>query len=63
MANGEAHSDLLDPQAFLRIAPLEMVATRIVEGFISGHHRSPYKGGCIEFAGGLRHNSEQMLQL
>jgi len=45
-----AHSDLLDPQAFLKIAPLEMVATRIVEGFISGHHRSPYKGGCVEFA-------------
>jgi uncharacterized protein (DUF58 family) len=44
------HTDLLDPDVLRAIGPLELIATRIVEGFLAGRHRSPYKGGCIEFA-------------
>ncbi|MCK4849743.1 MAG: DUF58 domain-containing protein [Phycisphaerae bacterium] len=33
-----------------RIDRLEMVATRIVDGFLSGRHSSYRKGGCVEFA-------------
>ena len=44
------HADLLDPAAMGKIAPLEMVATSVVEGLLSGRHRSASKGGCIEFA-------------
>ncbi len=44
------YSELLDPQALASLSQLELIATRIVEGFVAGQHRSPYKGGCIEFA-------------
>lgn len=38
-------SDILN-----RLAPLELKARTIVEGFISGLHRSPYHGFSVEFA-------------
>lgn len=41
---------LLDPEILTRLAPLEMKARNIVEGFISGLHRSPYHGFSVEFA-------------
>ena len=44
------HMDLLDIEAMERIEPLEVVATRIVDGFISGKHTSRRKGGYVEFA-------------
>lgn len=44
------YTDLLNPEALAAVGPLDMIATRIVEGFFAGSHRSPYKGGCIEFA-------------
>lgn len=40
----------LDPQALTRIASLELVARRVVEGFISGLHRSPHFGFSVDFA-------------
>ena len=40
----------LDPQALTRIASLELVARRVVEGFISGLHRSPHLGFSVDFA-------------
>ena len=43
-------SELLDPATISRIGRLELIATRVIEGFISGKHRSPYKGGSIEFS-------------
>lgn len=43
-------SELLDPQAMLRVGSLEVVATRIVEGLLAGQHRSPFRGGCVEFS-------------
>ncbi len=46
----QVSTDLLDPAALSRIGPLELIATRVVEGFLSGRHRSPYKGASVEFA-------------
>lgn len=40
----------LQPEAIARIARLEVVARNVVEGFLSGGHRSPYFGQSIEFA-------------
>ncbi|QGJ71906.1 VWFA domain-containing protein [Planctomycetales bacterium 10988] len=39
----------LHPEAISRITRLEMRARHIVEGFLSGMHRSPYFGQSIEF--------------
>jgi uncharacterized protein (DUF58 family) len=40
----------LHPEAVKRISRLELRARFIVEGFLSGMHRSPYYGQSIEFA-------------
>jgi uncharacterized protein (DUF58 family) len=39
----------LHPEAIKRISRLEMRARHVVEGFLSGMHRSPYFGQSIEF--------------
>ena len=39
----------LHPEAIKRISRLELRARHIVEGFLSGMHRSPYFGQSIEF--------------
>ncbi len=41
---------LLDPDALARIHRLELIARGTVEGFVSGRHKSPYKGLSVEFA-------------
>lgn len=41
---------LLDPQALAKIRRLELLARGVVEGFVSGRHRSPHKGFSVEFA-------------
>ncbi len=41
---------LLDPELLSQLAPLELRARKIVEGFISGLHKSPYFGFSVEFA-------------
>lgn len=41
---------LLNPDILTQIGPLELKARTIVEGFISGLHRSPYHGFSVEFA-------------
>ena len=40
----------IDPKVLARIDNLELVARTVVEGFISGLHRSPYLGLSIDFA-------------
>jgi len=40
----------LQPETIARISRLEIVARNVVEGFLSGGHRSPYFGQSIEFA-------------
>ncbi len=43
-------ASLLDPEVMQAIGPLDVVATRIVEGLLAGQHRSPLKGSSVEFA-------------
>ncbi len=40
----------LDPTVLARIGSLELKARTIVEGFLTGLHRSPFKGFSVEFA-------------
>lgn len=41
---------LLSPDLLNRLTPLEIKARQIVEGFISGLHKSPFYGFSVEFA-------------
>lgn len=43
-------TDYLLPETLSHIAGVEMRARMIVEGFMSGMHRSPYQGFSVEFA-------------
>jgi uncharacterized protein (DUF58 family) len=43
-------SDLLDPEAVSRLGSLEIIARLVVEGFVSGLHRSPWHGFSVEFS-------------
>lgn len=47
---GAAGSRHLDPALVARLRTLELKARAIVEGFISGLHRSPFRGFSVEFA-------------
>jgi len=38
------------PEALSSIGHLELLSRRVVDGFLSGKHRSTHKGGCFEFA-------------
>jgi uncharacterized protein (DUF58 family) len=53
MARRGAEQDalsLLRPEALGKAGRLELIARGVVEGFVSGRHRSPYKGFSAEFA-------------
>jgi uncharacterized protein (DUF58 family) len=43
-------SPSLDPALLSQLSGLELVARRVVEGFVSGLHKSPFHGFSIEFA-------------
>ena len=45
---GEAR--YLDPAVVARLGTIDLKARTIVEGFLTGLHRSPYKGFSVEFA-------------
>ena len=47
---GTAEQRFLDPAVLARITSLELRARTVVEGFLSGLHRSPLKGFSVEFA-------------
>jgi uncharacterized protein (DUF58 family) len=40
----------LDPKALAKIGKVNLVARGVVEGFVSGLHKSPYHGFSVEFA-------------
>lgn len=40
----------MDGEAMARLHRLELLARGVVEGFVAGRHRSPYKGFSVEFA-------------
>ncbi len=42
---------LLPPHLLDRLGGLELVARTVVQGFVAGLHRSPYRGAGREFAG------------
>lgn len=44
------HFQLLDPEAMAKINRVDLLARQTVEGFISGRHKSPYRGYSAEFA-------------
>ncbi|HEV3345116.1 MAG TPA: DUF58 domain-containing protein [Pirellulales bacterium] len=48
--SGRFPDRLLDPQTLAKLQGLELRARLIVEGYVSGLHRSPYHGFSIEFA-------------
>ncbi|HYT05081.1 MAG TPA: DUF58 domain-containing protein [Gemmatimonadales bacterium] len=41
--------DLLDPAEVARLGGIEIVAEGVVEGFLAGIHRSPFRGFSVEF--------------
>src|SRR3954471_9035912 len=43
-------SQLLDPQALARLSTVKLRARAVVEGVLSGLHKSPHQGQSVEFA-------------
>src|ERR1041385_6794004 len=50
MAASARDRQFLDPAVVARLGTLELKARTIVEGLLSGLHRSPFKGFSVEFA-------------
>lgn len=50
MASPARDLRFLDPGVIARLGTMELKARTVVEGFLSGLHRSPYKGFSVEFA-------------
>jgi uncharacterized protein (DUF58 family) len=55
MSGAQARSDVpasrfLAPEVVARIGNLELLSRTVVEGFVSGLHRSPYLGRSVDFA-------------
>lgn len=44
------HRRYLDPRTLAKVGSLELRARQIVEGLVTGAHRSPYYGSSVEFA-------------
>jgi uncharacterized protein (DUF58 family) len=50
MGSGPRERQFLDPAVVARLGTLELKAKTVVEGFLTGLHRSPFKGFSVEFA-------------
>ncbi len=51
LANASSQkTDLLDPYVVAQLGGIELVARGVVEGFLAGLHRSPFRGFSVEFA-------------
>src|SRR5579862_3461030 len=46
----ESYRKYLQPDVVARLANIELVARLVVEGFITGLHKSPFHGFSVEFA-------------
>jgi uncharacterized protein (DUF58 family) len=46
----ESYRRFLDPVVVSKLATMELRARLVVEGFVTGMHKSPYKGFSVEFA-------------
>src|SRR5256885_11018232 len=49
-AGGSDYRKYLDPRTLAKIASIDLRARLIVEGLMTGMHRSPYQGISVEFA-------------
>jgi uncharacterized protein (DUF58 family) len=47
---GVPQKPIFDPQMLTQLGRLEVIARTVVDGFLSGKHRSTHKGGCTDFA-------------
>jgi uncharacterized protein (DUF58 family) len=47
---GASRPDLLDPATLAQLGGIELLARKVVEGFLMGLHRSPHRGFSAEFA-------------
>ena len=50
MTTTPVRPDLLDPFDVAQLGGVELVARGVVEGFLAGLHRSPFRGFSVEFA-------------
>jgi uncharacterized protein (DUF58 family) len=50
MTTAPVRTDLLDPFDVAQLGGVELVARGVVEGFLAGLHRSPFRGFSVEFA-------------
>jgi uncharacterized protein (DUF58 family) len=50
LSSSDATTKLLDPDVLARVEGLSLAARRIVEGYVTGAHRSPFHGFSVEFA-------------
>ena len=50
MASDRIRLDLLQPREVASLGGIEVVARGVVEGFLAGLHRSPFRGFSVEFA-------------
>ena len=41
---------LTDPTALAKFGKLEVIARLLVEGYMMGQHKSPFKGASVEFS-------------
>lgn len=46
----DSYRKYLHPQTLMKVGGLELRARQIVEGLLTGTHRSPYQGSSVEFA-------------
>lgn len=46
----DVYQKYLDPRALARVKSLELRTRQVVEGLMSGRHRSPHQGSSVEFA-------------
>jgi uncharacterized protein (DUF58 family) len=56
-AKSSASQRFLDPELLARIGSLELLAKAVVEGFMSGLHRSPFTGFSTEFTEYRQYNA------
>ena len=57
MSSPAASTRFLDPELLARVGSLELLARAVVEGFMSGLHRSPYTGFSTEFTEYRQYNA------
>ncbi len=46
----KASPPIFDPQMLSKLGRLEFISRTVVDGFLSGKHRSSHKGGCTDFS-------------